>query len=342
VKIALLSSSVPTINGGYRFIVDWLAEVLRGEGHEVEAIYIPFEDAPESILDQMLCFRLMDLTASADRLITFRPPAHVVPHPRKVIWFIHHIRAFYDQWNTSYCPVPDTLPWRGVRAQLMHADEVGLREARAVFANSRTVQTRLRDFNAVESEVLYPPVLHPERFHNAGYGDEIVAVCRFAHHKRQHLMVEAMRHVRTPVRLRLCGARTEYSDEIAASAARLGRGNVSLELDWISEEAKAQRLARALAVAYLPLDEDSYGYPVLEGAHASKASIVPADGGGTLEFVRDGEDGLVVEPNPQAIAQAFDTLWNDRALARRLGESARARIDTLGISWDVVVRRLLA
>ena len=42
------------------------------------------------------------------------------------------------------------------------------------------------------------------------------------------------------------------------------------------------------------------------------------------------------------VAQAFDRLHEDRALARRLGANAAARVSELGIEWDAVVAKLLA
>ena len=48
-RICLVSSYVPFINGGARFIVEWLEEKLREHGHEVERFYLPFIDsAPRS------------------------------------------------------------------------------------------------------------------------------------------------------------------------------------------------------------------------------------------------------------------------------------------------------
>ena len=41
--------------------------------------------------------------------------------------------------------------------------------------------------------------------------------------------------------------------------------------DWISEERKRELFAHALACAYVPLDEDSYGY-VLARRASSRAS----------------------------------------------------------------------
>lgn len=341
-KIALVSSAALFVDGGYRFIVDWLEPAIRDFGHEVERIYLPSSEAPETLLDELLAYRLMDLSETADRVITFRPPAHLINHPEKVVWFIHHYRAWYDLWDSEYCPIPSTPRWRGVRQQLIRADTNALAEARRVYCNSATVADRVRRFNGIESEVLYPPLSNPDRFRNDTYGDEILCICRFARHKRQHLLVEAMRHVRTPVRLRLCGSRTPYVDELERIAADLPRGKVSIEARWISEQEKVDRLASALAVAYFPIDEDSYGYPTLEAAHARKAALVASDGGGVTELVRHGTEGMVLDPDPRAIADAFDHLWSDRKTAATMGEAAFSRVIDLGIGWPRVVEALLS
>jgi glycosyltransferase involved in cell wall biosynthesis len=344
-KVGLISSSVPLVKGGGRFIVDWLADKLRERGHHIETIYIPFIDEPDQIIVQMNAFRLMDLEAYFDRVITFRPPAHVVRHSCKVVWFIHHIRVFYDLWDSTYRTLPDLAPWRALRDTLICADTAALREAHHVFTNSHTVSDRLRRFNGIDSEVLYPPVLSPELFCSKVYGDEIISVCRMEHHKRQHLLIEAMRYVKTPVRLRLSGLSLAPSyrrslQEIVESG-RL-QEKVLIEDRWISEEEKADRLASALANAYVPVDEDSYGYPTIEAAHSERCTITTEDSGGVKEFVSNGFNGFVVPPTPQALAVAFDRLYEDRALAERMGNQAADRIVALSINWDNVVTKLLA
>jgi glycosyltransferase involved in cell wall biosynthesis len=103
----------------------------------------------------------------------------------------------------------------------------------------------------------------------------------------------------------------------------------------------ADLLARRLSVAYQPLDEDSYGYPSLEASHSAKAVLTVADAGGALEFVRDGVEGYVTEPDPAALGAAFDRLYEDRALAERMGSASFGRRAELGIDWEHVVARLV-
>lgn len=343
-KIVLLSSTPALVNGGHRNIVNWLAPELERAGHRVETIWLPFVDEAEHILPQTVAYRLLRLEDTCDAVITFRPPAHLVQHPRKVVWFIHHIRPFYDLWGTAYCPVPATPRTRALRAQIHSTDTLALREAHAVFSNSRRVAERLLHFNGIASEVLYPPLARDERALAPEWGDDLVMVCRMEPHKRQHLAVEAMRHVRTPVRLRLCGqaGSPSYLATLQEAVARHGlHGRVMVQHGWLDEDAKHRLLETALAAVYLGVDEDSYGYPTLEAARACKATVVAEDGGGVREFVVDDESGIIAAADPIALAGCFDRLWSDRREARRLGEAARARIDDMQISWERVTEALI-
>lgn len=341
-RIVLASTFVPFVHGGARFIVEWAEAKLREAGHEVERFYLPFVDSPHDLLEQTAAFRMMDLAQWSDRLIAFRPPSYVIPHPDKVLWFIHHIRTYYDMWDDEHAP-PHTPFNRAVRDQLHALDTTAFNEARRVYTNSQVVSDRLLRFNGVRSEPLYPPIWNPERFACRGYGDEVLVVCRAEPHKRQHLLVAAMAYVTTPVRLRLCGASSggAYARRLRELIADLDLADrVTLEDRWISEEEKADLIADALAMAYLPHDEDSYGYPSLEAAHADKPVLTTTDSGGVLELVEDGRNGLVCEPSARALAAAMDRLWTDRAETARMGRENAARLRELRIDWGRVAEAL--
>lgn len=343
-KIGIISTAVPLVSGGGRFICDWLHEKLVAAGHECETVYIPFVEETPFILPQMAAMRLWKLDTYFERIITIRPPAHLIPHPNKVVWFIHHLRGFYDLWDTEYCAVPHDIAGTGMRDAIRRADNVGLLEAQHVFSNSKVVSDRLMAYNGVKSEVLYPPVLHPETFSSGAYGDEIVSVCRIEHHKRQHLLIEALAHTQHPVRLRLSGRSMNdaYVASLLARVHELGLSErVVINDRWVTEEEKADMLKTALASAYVPFDEDSYGYPTIEAAHSRRGTITVSDAGGVSEFVTDGRTGLISEPEPGAVAAMMDRLYGDRKMAKRIGVAAQKRVTALGVRWDNVLEKLL-
>jgi glycosyltransferase involved in cell wall biosynthesis len=343
-KVALVSSYAPFVLGGARNIVEWLVPHLEAAGHDVEIVYLPFVERSETMFSQFAAYRAIDLTDTADVVICFRVPAHFIRHPRKVLWFIHHIRTWYDLWDSEYRPWPRTAHNIALRNSLVLADNKALAEARTVFTNSQIVGERLRQFNDVDSEVLYPPVADPERFHDAGLGDTVVCLARLESHKRQLLLVEALGKTTTPVRLHIAGTGSStYADVLRTTAKNLGIADrFTLENRWITDEEKIETLATSLAVAYLPVDEDSYGYPSLEASHSGKALLTTTDSGGVLELVVDGVNGYVTEPTSEALASALDRLYEDRVTTARLGKAARARVFELGITWETVVDRLLA
>lgn len=336
---------MPFVQGGGRFIVEWLEQKLLEHGHQVEKFYLPFYEHHTTLLEHLLSYRMLDIANHAERLIAIRPPAHSLIHRNKVIWFIHHLRGYYDLVQTEYTSVPYSPHGRALCAALRRHDTVALREARAVFANSGVVKDRLAKYNGIAAEVLYPPLLSPDRFCCQEANDEIVCVSRIEPHKRQDLLIHAMEFVRTPVKLRVCGASSSpaYVSQLRKMVhqKRL-EDRVKLEIGWISEETKIEHVGRCLAAVYAPFDEDSYGYPTLEAAAARKPILTTLDAGGTLEFVRNGENGLITEPTPKAIAEGFDTFFHQRQTTAAMGRAAFKTVDDLNITWHHVIDRLLA
>lgn len=344
-KIAIVSSMVPHIDGGYRKFVDLLCPALESAGHAVEKIWLPFSNDPATMLAEMTAFRMADYDAAFDMVICTRPPAHVIQHRRKVVWLIHQERIFYDLWDSEYNKLAKSAADDAFRQALMKADNVALREAHAVFSNSKVVAQRLSQFNGLDAEVLYPPLSPTFQVPHVVYGDELLFNCRITDHKRQHLAVQAMAHTRTAVRLRIVGRAQsqEYVSNLRSLVSDLRlEDRVTIDDRWISEGEKRHLLAHALASVYLAYDEDSYGYPTLEAAHARRATVSAADSGGVVEFIHDGANGFLCQPEPRAIALAFDRLWSDRKLARSLGEAANATVNELDISWGQVVKALTA
>jgi glycosyltransferase involved in cell wall biosynthesis len=343
-EIVIASTIVPFIEGGGTFIVDWLEQILIERGHSVFTFKIPFSSNVEEMADQMIGLRLLDLRGCGERLIAIRTPSYLLRHPNKILWFIHHYRTAYDLWNTSYCEFPKTKEGLAQRNWIFSSDMLAFHEARRIFTNSQVVSKRLMQYNNIASEVLYPPLLRPERYTCRSYGETIVYISRVVGHKRQHLAVESMRYTQTAVKLLIAG-QTENADVRQTILDLIERHELQDKvafLDaWISEERKQKLLADCLACIYIPFDEDSYGYSTLEAFHSLKPIITTDDSGGTLELIEDGQNGIVTPPSPQAIARAMDTLYHDRERARQLGMAGRRRIEELGIDWDRVVEKLL-
>ncbi len=74
---------------------------------------------------------------------------------------------------------------------------------------------------------------------------------------------------------------------------------------------------------------EPFGRVLIEAMALGRPLIAPREGG-PLEIVVDGETGILVPPrDPTALATAIDRLVADPALARRMGDAGRARVDAV-------------
>lgn len=344
-KIIIASTIVPFISGGGTFIVDWLAEKLNEYGHETDVIRIPFLSSIDQYLEQALALRLYHLEDACERLICIRMPSYLIKHEEKYLWFIHHYREVYDLWGTELDALSKNEKMLSIRECIKRMDDTAFTESKKIYTNSQIVSKRLLDYNGVLSTPLYPPLLHPETFQCDSYGEYIFYASRVCAPKRQLLAIEAMQYTKTPVRLVIGGKTDEMSYGQQIENFIQGhelQDKVQFQNRWITEQEKALQFANCLAAVYIPFDEDSYGYTSLEAYYSEKAVISCTDSGGTSELIVDGENGYLVEPTPQALAERFDQLYEDKSLAERMGKAGRRRVDELGINWDTVIGRFTA
>ncbi len=326
-------------------IVEDLAAELRQRDYQVDLLSIPFSSVWDEMLEQMLAIRLMNVAQIADRLICVRTPSYLLEHPNKVVWFIHHHRGAYDLWGSPFQDIPNTPAGLEVLEAIHQSDHQSLLSAKKLFTNSKIVSERLRKFNQLPSEVLYPPLRNAESFYCRSYGDYIFYPSRIAHVKRQRLAVESMQYVTSNTKLVIAGNPDEPEALSVLQQIIEDKGlkdRVDLRGHWISEKEKTALFAEALAGMYIPFDEDSYGYPTLESLHARKPVITCTDSGGTLEIIEDGMNGLISQPEPRQLAKAIDKMAQDRQHAEQMGKQGLARLQSMRISWEFVIERLTA
>ncbi|GLS17527.1 colanic acid biosynthesis glycosyltransferase WcaL [Labrys miyagiensis] len=123
----------------------------------------------------------------------------------------------------------------------------------------------------------------------------------------------------------------ELRAALKAQAERLGLAD---RITWRGALAQDDVVAalRAADIFVLPCKEgeagDRDGLPnVIMEAATQALPIASTRFAGVPEFVREGEEGLLVPPqDPAALSQALATLIGDPALRRKLGEAARRRV----------------
>ena len=341
-RIVVASTHVPFIRGGGTKIVEDTRDALREAGHEVDVVSFPVWEHWQQLPAQLLAMRLFDLSDSCDRLIAIRTPSHLLRHPSKVLWFLHHHRGAYDLWGTKFQDIPPNAEGLRVRALIKSADDVAFGEAQKIFCTAETIRDRLMRFSGVEGEVLLPPLTNSGAYHWAPDDGYVFFPSRIAPAKRQELAVAAMAHVRSRTRLVLAGApdTVEALEAVERTIERHGVGDrVTLLAHWISEEEKHNLFSKSLACVFVPFDED-YGYVSLESFYSGKPVVTCTDAGGVLSLVRHGETGLVADPTPEALAAAIDQMALNPDRAHRMGQAGMRLVEELGITWERVVERL--
>ena len=296
------------------------------------------------------CYMLHRLRGLYDTYHFMRLPEVHETHHSKVMQFLQFLR------NTT--PVPEVLPEFFARVddlisdssipddtfnfpgpfsrEVIHfLDNAGLvpNAVKKYAAISKTVANRKDYFPSSASvDVIYPPSnLHG--FH-CGSDEYLFTVSRLDGLKRISMLIEAMKHVKSNITLKIAGT---GPDEDALK--RLANGNPQIEfLGFVNDSGVIDLYANALAVPYIPYDED-YGLVTIEAMMSEKPVLTVSDSGGPTEFVRNDENGFCVLPDVAALAERIDYMCNHRLECRQMGKNGKKQVG--GITWENTVSRLL-
>jgi glycosyltransferase involved in cell wall biosynthesis len=245
---------------------------------------------------------------------------------------IHHIRAHRDRLPSSAFQFPGQL----IREILYFLDGIGLAPSaiKKYAAISHNVANRSDYFPASAAvDVFYhPPMLN--EFYQGRY-EYLFTVSRLEQgSKRIGLLIEAMKHVKANIQFKIAGT----GDDVPRLKQLAGDDPRIEFLGFVNDQGLARLYADAFAVLYIPYDED-YGLITVEAMMSGKPVITATDSGGTNEFVRNGETGYAVAPDPLAIAERIDALCANPKRAQQMGQTALEQVK--GITWDNAIARLL-
>ena len=341
-RVAVVTSSPPMAEGGHMVIARELAQALRDSGHDARVVVTP-QNRFGRQASAYLATWLTDVSSSEgrpiDQVISLRYPSYAVRHPRHVCWLNHTMREYYDLWHTFSATLsPQARVKEQVRRTFIHAaDRYLLTRVSRLFVQSKTVQQRIATWQSVNSTVLYPPA--PERPYRCdGYGPEFLFVSRLTRLKRADLLVRALA---TPpanaLRLVIAGD-GEERPALERLALDLGVLDRVTFVGRLSDDGLVGALATCRAVGFPPFQED-YGFVTVEAFASRKAVITCRDSGGPAELVRDGVNGFVCEPTPEALGRAMRRLTDDPALASTMGAAAFQA--GANLTWPETVRQLV-
>ena len=348
-SILVLGVKVPFTSGGQEVLVGSLVRELKARGHRVDTVELPFSALPkERLLTQAAIWRSLDLTTfggtKVDLVIATKFPSYYAKHPCKSLWLVHQHRAIYELYGTRYSDISDDPRDEQLRRMLTDGDTRALAECSYIAGISKNVTERLKTYNGISADTLYPPLPYAGKYRTDKAEDYILSVGRLCAIKRVDLMIKAMPIVHKFIKLKIVGTPDEpgisdyYKNEIDKHhlwdrVEFLGR---------VDDQKLIDLYAGALGVYYAPHNED-YGYVTLEAMASGKPVITAHDSGGCLEFIRDRENGLIVDPTTDAIGHAVNRLVEDKTWAAALGASGKEWIDQSSISqqgWEDLIAKL--
>lgn len=343
-RIAVVTSSPPMVEGGHMVIARSLVQALREAGHTADIVVTP-QNRFGRQASAYVANWLTDVGTSdgrkVDQVISLRYPSYAVRHDNHVCWLNHTMREYYDLWPRFSATLSSrALVKERVRRTLMHrADRYLLgRNVRKLYVQSRTVQQRLAMWPDVPSTVLYPPA--PQRPYRCDeYGDYIFMVSRLTPLKRVTLLIDALATPDGRGIHAVISGEGEDQDRLVQAIDRAGVSDRVRLVGHLPDDGIVDHYARCRAVCFPPWQED-YGFVTVEAFASRKAVVTCSDSGGPAELVQHGFNGFVCEPDPGGLARTLRALMEDRNLAERMGSAAYET--GLKLNWPDAVRQLTA
>lgn len=340
-RVVIATVQVPFIHGGAEALTEGLRDAIVQAGHSADIVSLPFRFFPESeILRSMQLWESEDYTElnlyEPDLVICLKFPAFYLKHPAKRAWILHQFRNAYDLREAGDKAVLSDNACHLIQEK----DSFYFNQCQYRFALSYTVADRLWRYNHLKAEPLYHPPPNASKFYSSPPQPYIFAPSRLETLKRIDLLIEAMRHVKSSIWAIIAGTGGQYL-RLKEKIERYNLTDRVRLVGQISSQELRAFYANCLAVFFGPRDED-YGYVTLEAMLAAKPVITCKDSGGPVEFISDEIEGLVVDSDPQLIAEAIDRLANNRSWSITLGKNGQMKYDALALSWQNVVSALLA
>jgi len=329
-KILMITPKISGI-GGVAAHVSKLVEFLRRDGHEVEVI--ASENTP---------------IVSVKGLMN---PSFTATSALKAIY--KRLRG--ERFDVVHAHnIPSALAMRvssGYRVLTLHgvySEQIGYLHGSALGRLSRLVEKQALGWaNAVTAvssrvaehysrqgfRVVYIPNAidledlprEAKRFHD----QQIVYNGRLSREKGVDILLEGFLNSDLKAKLVLIG-----SGPLEEKLREMARKDDRVIFTGQLPRQEALKIVKGSDVFVLPSIHEGLSTALLE-AMALEVPVVTTSVGGNTEIVTDGETGLLVYPNPQAIIKAISRLLEDREFAKKLAHKAYQKV-LEQYTWRVV------
>lgn len=226
------------------------------------------------------------------------------------------------------------FPGPFIRKIIHFLDTQALKKANKFYAISKTVKSRKEYFpEGAQVEVVYPPSFLPA-FKQQGYDNYIFTISRLDGAKRISLIIEAMKHVKSNIHLKIAGTGPDEQ-----KLKEMAKGDPRIEfLGFVNDKDAIEYYSNAKGVIYIPYEED-YGLVTIEAMMSKKPVITCYDSGGTTEFVEQGITGFISHSTAEAIGNSINELAKMQP-QELLSMGNRCFDKVKGITWQNVASSL--
>ncbi len=319
-------------------------------------------------------FEKLDLSLY-DIVITTQPPSFAINHRNVICLFYHHIKIYYDLYEVYLeCGFEQKSIHERAKNIIREIDNYYITNNKYYLAGSKHVASRLIKYNNIDINniSIFTAGIDDDFYNYNGPINYEYPVCVGRHEfpKRPELFIKAMKHIKeTKGRLIGQGGRTEdlkKIDKYLSLIKESSLNNIDGEYLWkkvmfnlqslleenksygstntnviftgrVSKKQLIKEYANALCVV-CPSYEEDYGLTAIEAMAFRKPVIACKDGGGYLEFIKDGKNGFIVEPTGEAIAEKIKYLKDNPDKLREMGQNAFEF--SRKYSWDNAIKSL--
>lgn len=342
-RVAIVTVQLAYIYGGAEVLANSLNTEMKKRNIDSTIISFPFSAASfDQFLNSMITSRMIDLnyndSGPIDIIIPLKFPAYYVQHHNKRMWLCHQHKIAYELWNYKGNIMKTYNEPEKIRELVIEHDNLYINECRKKYTIAKTPADRLKKYNNIYADVLYPPPENLDKLHFSEIGDFIFYPSRINPLKRQELLIESAKYLKSNVKIIIAG--NGDNDRLKQIVNRYNLQNRVIIKGFISNDEKIELYSKCLAV-YFGTQEEDYGYVTPEAFYSGKMCIIHDDAGGPLEFVDNNDTGYVIKPNAELLAEKIDYLYKNKHIAADYGKNALNKIKNMNLNWDEVINNLV-
>lgn len=256
-------------------------------------------------------------------------------------WIVCRVRrrpmtaTWYEVWDRAYWH--RYLGWLGPMGFWMQ--RFAVRHADLVFADSALTAGRLTSWLGADPRrvIVLSPGVRPEAGPDqAPKRVDCIFIGRLLPHKNVDVLLRAL--AKLPHVTGLVVGNGPEKQRLMALAGDLGL-NQRVTFETVDGRESAQERLRASRLLVFPSTREGFGVAVLEAnACGVPALVVRHEDNASLELVKDGENGFIVEFDPDAIAARIRAYLDDELAQARMSRAALSCASAY--TWDAYVDRM--